>query len=83
MLSGNMLKVKTNFSRRDFSYGGNEVEYEIPNERVPRLEKRGAAHDAFFGQGVELVAGAPEPVAVGAEHLWYRRYARYQLFGSL
>jgi len=29
--SGNMFKIKTNFSRRDFSYGGNMVEYEIPN----------------------------------------------------
>lgn len=29
--TGNMLRVKTNFSRKDFSYGGNIVEYEIPN----------------------------------------------------
>ena len=29
--SGNTLKFKTNFSRRDFSYGGNIVEYKIPN----------------------------------------------------
>lgn len=29
--SGNRLKLMTNFSRRDFSYGGNMVEYEIPN----------------------------------------------------
>ena len=29
--TGNTLKIKTNFSRRDFSYGGNTVEYEIPN----------------------------------------------------
>lgn len=28
---GNSLKVMTNFSRRDFSYGGNMVEYAIPN----------------------------------------------------
>ncbi|MDE6446129.1 MAG: hypothetical protein K2L06_04625 [Alistipes sp.] len=28
---GNMLAVKTNFSRKDFSYGGNLVEYGIPN----------------------------------------------------
>lgn len=29
--TGNMLTVKTNFNRKDFSYGGNMVEYEIPN----------------------------------------------------
>lgn len=29
--TGNTLKVNTNFSRKDFSYGGNTVEYEIPN----------------------------------------------------
>lgn len=29
--TGNTLKIKTNFSRRDFSYGGNIVEYKIPN----------------------------------------------------
>lgn len=29
--TGNMFKIKTNFSRKDFSYGGNMVEYEIPN----------------------------------------------------
>ena len=29
--SGNMLRLNTNFSRKDFSYGGNMVEYEIPN----------------------------------------------------
>lgn len=28
---GNTLKVETNFSRKDFSYGGNVVGYEIPN----------------------------------------------------
>lgn len=29
--TGNMLKLETNFSRKDFSYGGNVVRYEIPN----------------------------------------------------
>lgn len=29
--SGNRLKIMTNFNRNDFSYGGNMVEYEIPN----------------------------------------------------
>ncbi len=29
--TGNLLRLKTNFSRKDFSYGGNMVEYEIPN----------------------------------------------------
>lgn len=29
--TGNKLSLKTNFSREDFSYGGNIVEYEIPN----------------------------------------------------
>ena len=29
--TGNLLRLKTNFNREDFSYGGNMVEYEIPN----------------------------------------------------
>lgn len=29
--TGNKLKFSTNFSRKDFSYGGNMVAYEIPN----------------------------------------------------
>lgn len=29
--TGNKLKIMTNFSRKDFSYGGNEIEYKIPN----------------------------------------------------
>ncbi len=29
--TGTLLRIKTNFHRRDFSYGGNEVEYEMPN----------------------------------------------------
>ena len=29
--SGNLLRVETNFNRKDFSYGGNVVGYEIPN----------------------------------------------------
>lgn len=29
--TGNTLKFRTNFSRKDFSYGGNMVAYEIPN----------------------------------------------------
>lgn len=29
--TGNRLKVETNFSRNDFSYGGNMVEYAMPN----------------------------------------------------
>ncbi len=29
--TGNLLRLKTHFSRKDLSYGGNMVEYEIPN----------------------------------------------------
>lgn len=29
--TGNLLRINTNFNREDFSYGGNLVEYEIPN----------------------------------------------------
>ena len=29
--TGNLLRLETNFSRKDFSYGGNVVGYEIPN----------------------------------------------------
>lgn len=42
--SGNKLKFMTNFSRKDFSYGGNMVEYEIPN-------LLGTFYTAEFGAG--------------------------------
>lgn len=29
--TGNKFQLKTNFNRQDFSYGGNMIEYEIPN----------------------------------------------------
>lgn len=29
--TGNLLRLRTNFDRGDFSYGGNEVELEVPN----------------------------------------------------
>ena len=29
--TGNLLRIETNFSRKDFSYGGNLVSYRIPN----------------------------------------------------
>lgn len=29
--TGNLLRVETNFSRKDFSYGGNMISYRIPN----------------------------------------------------
>ena len=33
--TGNLLRINTNFNREDFSYGGNLVEYEIPNVPSP------------------------------------------------
>ncbi len=52
--TGNMLKVKTNFSRRDFSYGGNEVEYEIPNVLGTFFTAEFAAGRAFYNSSVYL-----------------------------
>ena len=42
---GNKLKLMTNFSRKDFSYGGNMVEYEIP-QRAGELLHRGVRRRA-------------------------------------
>lgn len=52
--TGNMLKLKTNFSRRDFSYGGNEVEYEIPNVLGTFYTAELAAGRAFYNSTLEL-----------------------------
>lgn len=51
--TGNMLKVKTNFSRRDFSYGGNEVEYEIPNVLGTFFTAEFAAGRAFYNSTLD------------------------------
>lgn len=55
--TGNMLKIKTNFSRRDFSYGGNEVEYEIPNVLGTFYTARLAAGRAFYDSTLDLELG--------------------------
>lgn len=52
--SGNMMKVKTNFSRRDFSYGGNEVEYGIPNVLGSFYQAEFAAGRAFYNSTLNL-----------------------------
>lgn len=51
--TGNMLKIKTNFSRRDFSYGGNEVEYEIPNVLGTFYKAEFAAGRAFYNSTLD------------------------------
>ena len=56
---GNTLKFNTNFSRKDFSYGGNIVEYEIPNVL-------GSFYTAdFFGRTRLLQLGAEHGAAQG------------------
>ena len=44
--TGNSLKVMTNFSRNDFSYGGNMVEYEIPKRTGDLLHRKFQCPDA-------------------------------------
>ena len=45
---GNALRLRTNFDRRDFSYGGNEIEYEIPNVLGSFYTAQLAAGRAFY-----------------------------------
>lgn len=52
--SGNSLKVMTNFSRKDFSYGGNMVEYEIPNLLGTFYTADFAAGRDFYNSTLEL-----------------------------
>ena len=52
--SGNSLKVMTNFSRQDFSYGGNMVEYEIPNLLGTFYTADFAAGRDFYNSTLEL-----------------------------
>ena len=51
---GNSLKVMTNFSRKDFSYGGNMVEYEIPNLLGTFYTADFAAGRDFYNSTLEL-----------------------------
>ena len=51
--TGNMLKVLTHFSRRDFSYGGNEVQYEIPNVLGTFYKAEFTAGRAFYNSTLD------------------------------
>ena len=46
--TGNSLKVMTNFSRNDFSYGGNMVEYEIPKRTGDLLHRKFQCRTQFL-----------------------------------
>lgn len=52
--SGNMLKFMTNFSRRDFSYGGNMFEYEIPNVLGTFYTAEFAAGRDFYNSTLDM-----------------------------
>lgn len=52
--SGNKLKFITNFSRKDFSYGGNMVEYEIPNLLGTFYTAEFAAGRDFYNSTLKL-----------------------------
>ncbi|MCM1150726.1 MAG: hypothetical protein NC209_01925 [Alistipes sp.] len=52
--TGNLLKLKTNFSRKDFSYGGNAVEYEIPNVLGTFYTAEFAAGRDFYDSALDL-----------------------------
>lgn len=52
--TGNLLRFKTNFSRKDFSYGGNMVEYEIPNVLGSFYTAQFAAGRDFYNSTLEL-----------------------------
>ena len=52
--TGNSLKVMTNFSRNDFSYGGNMVEYEIPNVLGTFFTADCAAGRDFYNSTLDL-----------------------------
>lgn len=52
--TGNLLRFKTNFSRKDFSYGGNMVEYEIPNVLGSFYTAQFAAGRDFYNSTLEM-----------------------------
>ena len=51
---GNKLKLMTNFSRKDFSYGGNMVEYEIPNVLGSFYTAEFAAGRDFYNSTLDM-----------------------------
>ncbi len=52
--TGTMLKLKTNFSRRDFSYGGTMVEYEMPNVLGTFFTGRFEAGRDFYNSTLDI-----------------------------
>lgn len=52
--TGNRLKVMTNFSRKDFSYGGNLFEYEIPNVLGSFYTAKFRAGRAFYEETLSM-----------------------------
>ena len=52
--SGNSLKFMTNFSRQDFSYGGNMVEYAIPNVLGTFYTAEFTAGRSFYSSTLDL-----------------------------
>ncbi|WP_417014823.1 POTRA domain-containing protein [Alistipes sp.] len=52
--SGNKLKFITNFNRQDFSFGGNMVEYEIPNVLGTFYTARFNAGRDFYSSTLDL-----------------------------
>ncbi|MEG2060375.1 MAG: hypothetical protein RRY33_00810 [Alistipes sp.] len=52
--TGNMLKVMTNFDRKNFSYGGNMFEYKIPNVLGTFFTAKAAAGRDFYNSTLDL-----------------------------
>ncbi len=52
--TGTMLKLKTNFDRRDFSYGGNMVEYVMPNAFGTFFTGRFEAGRDFYNSTLDI-----------------------------
>ncbi len=55
--SGNKLRIETNFSRKDFSYGGNIVSYEIPNVLGSFFTARAEGGTDFYRERFVLGVG--------------------------
>lgn len=52
--TGNSLNIETNFSREDFSYGGNVVKYEIPNVLGTFFTAKIVAGRDFYNETLRL-----------------------------
>lgn len=70
--TGNRLEIATNFNRNNFDYGGNRVDYEIPNLLGTFLQARAAAgkdfYNSIFDIGVEKEFLRPTDYEIGISY---------------